>query len=145
MNQLGIEPTNSQCEGGWSINRSDKMNKYRTETIHFTRTRDQWQDKRSYRENDNCAKEIRKYLENDKSHVHVYCTVVRYWAGRQEVFERERNLSDTEWQTTILTLSIWINGLSKQCRPRSDAADCSIWSGSTLFATHPIDFRYINI
>ena len=24
----------------------------------------------------------------------------------------------------------------KQCRPRSDAGECSIWSGSTLFATH---------
>ena len=25
---------------------------------------------------------------------------------------------------------------SKQCRPWSDAAECSVWSGSTLFATH---------
>ena len=31
-------------------------------------------------------------------------------------------------------------GLSKLCRPRSDAAGCSIWSGSTLFATHPAIF-----
>ena len=28
-------------------------------------------------------------------------------------------------------------GLSKQCRPRWDAAECGIWSGSALFATHP--------
>ena len=28
-------------------------------------------------------------------------------------------------------------GLYKQCRPRSDAAECSIWSGTTLFVTHP--------
>ena len=27
--------------------------------------------------------------------------------------------------------------LSKQCRPRSDAVHRSVWSGSTLFATHP--------
>ena len=27
--------------------------------------------------------------------------------------------------------------LSKQCRHRSDAAQCGVWSGSTLFATHP--------
>ena len=28
-------------------------------------------------------------------------------------------------------------GLSKQCWPRSDAAERGVWSGSTLFATHP--------
>ena len=27
--------------------------------------------------------------------------------------------------------------VSKQCRPWSDAAECGVWSGSTLFATHP--------
>ena len=26
--------------------------------------------------------------------------------------------------------------LSKQCRPRSDAAERGVWSGSRLFATH---------
>ena len=34
--------------------------------------------------------------------------------------------------------------LSKQGRTWSDAAFCSIWSGSTLFAAHPTDFRHIN-
>ena len=29
-------------------------------------------------------------------------------------------------------------GLCKQCRPRSDAAEWIIWSGFTLFATHPV-------
>ena len=29
---------------------------------------------------------------------------------------------------------------SKQCRPRSEAAKCSIWYGSTLLATHPAVF-----
>ena len=32
---------------------------------------------------------------------------------------------------------------SKQCRPRSKAKDCNIWSGFTLFASHPaciVDF-----
>ena len=28
-------------------------------------------------------------------------------------------------------------GLSKQYKPRSDAEECSVSSGSTLFATHP--------
>ena len=28
-------------------------------------------------------------------------------------------------------------GLSKQCKPRSDAAECGVWSGSTMFVTHP--------
>ena len=27
--------------------------------------------------------------------------------------------------------------MSKQCRPWSDAAERGVWSGSTLFATHP--------
>ena len=36
---------------------------------------------------------------------------------------------------TILT--VWIRtGLSKQCKPRWDAAECSVSSGSTLVATH---------
>ena len=36
-----------------------------------------------------------------------------------------------------ITYLPWVfgqTGQSKQCRPRSDAAICSIWSGSTLFA-----------
>ena len=28
--------------------------------------------------------------------------------------------------------------LNKQCRPRSDAAECGVRSGSTMFATHPV-------
>ena len=28
-------------------------------------------------------------------------------------------------------------GLNKQQRPRSDATERNIWSGNTLFATHP--------
>ena len=27
---------------------------------------------------------------------------------------------------------------------RSDATECDIWSGSTLFATHSMIFKYIN-
>ena len=33
-------------------------------------------------------------------------------------------------------------GLSKQFRPRWDASECGISSGSTLFATHPAIFRH---
>ena len=32
--------------------------------------------------------------------------------------------------------------LSKQCGPWSDAAECGIWSGPSLFATHPDIFGY---
>ena len=35
--------------------------------------------------------------------------------------------------------------LSKQCRPRWDAAKCGISSGSTLFATHPAIFRHTTL
>ena len=39
---------------------------------------------------------------------------------------------------TVLILCIFGQiGLSKQCRPRYDAAECHIWLGSKLFATHP--------
>ena len=31
--------------------------------------------------------------------------------------------------------------ISKQCRPRWDAAECGVSSGSSLFATHPAIFR----
>ena len=49
-------------------------------------------------------------------------------------------------QITVLTLRIRKDRLystysdrhlSKQCRPWSDAAERGVWSGSTLFATHP--------
>ena len=36
-------------------------------------------------------------------------------------------------------------GLSKQWKPRSNKTACGIWSGSTMFATHPSVFRHINI
>ena len=32
-------------------------------------------------------------------------------------------------------------GWAKQCRTRLDAAECGIWSGSTLFVTHPAVFK----
>ena len=35
--------------------------------------------------------------------------------------------------------------LSKQCRPWSDATECGIWSGSTLFATHPEQTFFVYI
>ena len=37
---------------------------------------------------------------------------------------------------TVFTLSIH-TCLNKQCRPRSDMAECGVCSESTLFATHP--------
>ena len=35
---------------------------------------------------------------------------------------------------THLSLASHKRDIGKQCRPRSDAAECGIWSGSTLFA-----------
>ena len=45
-----------------------------------------------------------------------------------------------EFVSTVFTLSIRKTYLSKQCRPRSDAAECGVCSGSTLFATLPAVF-----
>ena len=44
----------------------------------------------------------------------------------------------------LFEISPLLLGISKQCRPRSDAAKRRVWSGSTLFATHPAEFRYIS-
>ena len=56
------------------------------------------------------------------------------WQGRiQNYFLRRFDL-------IILPYLPYVFGktcLSKQCRPWSDAAECGVWSGSTLFATHP--------
>ena len=41
-----------------------------------------------------------------------------------------------------ISICIGQSGLSKQCTPRWDAAECSISSGSTLFATHMAIFRH---
>ena len=38
----------------------------------------------------------------------------------------------------------WQTGLANWYILRSEAAECSIWSGCTLFATHPADFRHMN-
>ena len=42
----------------------------------------------------------------------------------------------------VFTPSIW-RRLCKQCRPRSDATFCGIWSGSALFAIHSTVFGHI--
>ena len=53
--------------------------------------------------------------------------------------------TEKQWKVhegiTVITLSIWKVDLSKQCRSRSEAAECDIWWGSTLFATHPVTFK----
>ena len=35
-------------------------------------------------------------------------------------------------------------GQRKHCRPKSDATERGVWSGSTLFTIHPKDFSHIN-
>ena len=52
----------------------------------------------------------------------------------------ENNFQDDWAGSDLIKLSYFFyvfgqTGLSKQCRLRSDAAECGIWSGSTLFAT----------
>ena len=43
---------------------------------------------------------------------------------------------------TLFTIRIGQTGLSKQCRPKWDAAFCGVSSGSALFATHPAIFKH---
>ena len=50
-----------------------------------------------------------------------------------------RRISE-EFDLIILPYLLYVfghTGLGKQCWPRSDATKCSVWSGSTLFTTHP--------
>ena len=53
---------------------------------------------------------------------------------------RLRFLLRLDTKLSILTLGIE-TGLSEQYRPRSDDAECCIWSGYTLFATHVAEFK----
>ena len=49
--------------------------------------------------------------------------------------QKDLKLHTSNWQVqyTVFCQSIWTD-MSKQCRPRSDAAERGVWSGSTLFA-----------
>ena len=47
-------------------------------------------------------------------------------------------------RTTDLPQVFRQKGLGKQCRPRSDAIECGIWSGSTPFATQLVVFSLID-
>ena len=52
----------------------------------------------------------------------------------------------SEMKSVSGLLSVFVQtGLSKQSRLRSDTPECVIWSGSTLFATHPAIFRHNNL
>ena len=65
-----------------------------------------------------------------------------YFFHRETMGDNERLCAITRCshELTIFTVSIQ-TGRSKQCRPRWDAAECGISSGSTLFATLPVIFR----
>ena len=62
------------------------------------------------------------------------------WNGRGMkllcIFSHARN--------SIFTLVIGTDWPGQTCRPRSDATECGIWSGPTLFATHPAVLRHSN-
>ena len=46
---------------------------------------------------------------------------------------------------THLSLASHKRDIGRQCRPRSDAAECGVWSGSTLFALNSeISLKYGN-
>ena len=46
---------------------------------------------------------------------------------------------------THLCLASHKRDIGKQCRPRSDAAECGVWSGSTLFAITLENFNTFSI
>ena len=50
---------------------------------------------------------------------------------------RKKNYLNTNTKSTF-TQRFGREGMSKQCSPRLDAAECGIWSGPTLFATHQV-------
>ena len=100
-------------------------------------------------------------LHTDKENSDVYCTVDRLFkqfsvhtpefrlsglaSGLEGARETCRDgwIQDVFWwfrfdQIAVLLYVFGKTSLSKQRRPRSDAAICGIWSRSTLFATHPV-------
>ena len=44
----------------------------------------------------------------------------------------------------LFNLNIWADCLNKKCKPRSDAAELGVWSGSTLFDIRQPLLRHIN-
>ena len=62
-----------------------------------------------------------------------------YWAVHAHLNDLKPHNAKASFVVSLLILThislashFWDKG--KQCRPRSDAAECSVWSGSTLFA-----------
>ena len=75
-----------------------------------------------------CAQDLVDHLVQEK------CGKVNWPAWRDlDGFTGLLNLSSSIRNNTMYKVLRRI-GLSKQCRPRSDATEYSIWSGSTLFA-----------
>ena len=74
-----------------------------------------------------------------------YLTSGQVWTTSIQRFRRYSLLSNLTKNLTLLCLAShkWDNG--KQSRPRSDAAECGVWSGSILFALNTgISIKYGN-
>ena len=81
----------------------------------------------------------------DNFHIlHTYSLhpVLQDWRNIYDLVLWPWHLSWQAWQSsaglvflTHIRLASHFWDLGKQCRPRSDATECGIWSGSTLFAS----------
>ena len=65
----------------------------------------------------------------------LHCYLGTFWPGH---FRGGSRKISEGFDLIILPYLFGQTGLSKQCRPRSDATECGIWSGSTLFDTHQV-------
>ena len=62
------------------------------------------------------------------------------WAAERCVKQGRSRMISKGFNLITLPQLLYVfgqTGLSKQCRPRSDATERGVWSGSALFATHP--------
>ena len=56
-----------------------------------------------------------------------------FWLHLTTLIVQNGNVPGVAWWLTYFSLETLKRVIGKQCRPRSDAAECSIWSGSQLF------------
>ena len=77
----------------------------------------------------------KKYMPNCSVHLQLSCIY-----GSRMI--SERLVVGVDWIKLPYILYVigqtGLSRLSKQCKPRSDAAERGVWSGSTLFAPHPV-------
>ena len=69
-----------------------------------------------------------------------YCVINKHNPPRY--FVNISNMISTE--DKHVPLVFWQTGVSKQCRHKPGAKECSVWFRSTLFTYHPSNFRHFN-